>query len=266
MLSDVGNLARRRMATGTVERLAPGPPLATGGARPSIGPSGGTQAPVPGGRSIISVDEVRAWVESFDPERNPRARKSRDAILALLADARRLPSRNRYTPGHITTSAIVLSPDGGKVLLVFHPRLRRWLQPGGHLETPDRTIVDAARREVLEETGVLVDPEFAPALIGVDVHDIPAARGEPLHRHHDLVFRFVAGGQVRAAGGQALRSAWCPVGRLRDFDADAPLRRAVRRARRDLARLRRGGVGPRLPRGPRPGAPPGRGTGNTRRS
>lgn len=215
---------------------------------------------------MISVDEVRAWVESFDPEKNASSRTSRDAILALLTGSRRLPSRNRYTPGHITTSAIVLSPDGGKVLLVFHPRLRRWLQPGGHLETSDRTIVDAARREVLEETGVLVNLEFAPALIGLDVHDIPAARGEPIHRHHDLIFRFVAGGPVPAAGGAVLRSAWCPVGRLRDFDADVPLRRAVRRARRDLVWLRRGGVDPRPPRGPRPGAPRGRGTGSRKRS
>ena len=215
---------------------------------------------------MVSVDEVRLWVESFDPERNGRARTSRDAILALLADARRLPPRNRYTPGHITTSAIVLSPDGGRVLLVCHPRLRRWLQPGGHLEKSDPTIVAAARREVLEQTGVLVNPEFPPALVGLDVHDIPAARREPTHRHYDLIFRFVAGGESPAAGDHALRRAWCPVGRLKDFDADAPLRRAVRRARRDLVLLRRGGADPRWPRGPRPSAPRGRGTGSTRRS
>jgi 8-oxo-dGTP pyrophosphatase MutT (NUDIX family) len=41
----------------------------------------------------------------------------------------------------------------GRVLLLFHPKVRLWLPPGGHVEygeLPD----EAAVREVLEETGV----------------------------------------------------------------------------------------------------------------
>jgi 8-oxo-dGTP pyrophosphatase MutT (NUDIX family) len=113
---------------------------------------------------------------------------------------------------------------------VFHARLRRWLQPGGHLEPTDDSIVAAARREVLEETGVIVDAGPDTRLVAVDVHDIPAGRGEPAHRHHDLMFGFVARGWAPLADGGALRAAWCPVDRLGDFAVDEPLRRAVARA------------------------------------
>ena len=35
-------------------------------------------------------------------------------------------------PGHVTTSAIVLSPDHAATLLIDHVTIGRWLQPGGH--------------------------------------------------------------------------------------------------------------------------------------
>src|SRR5207249_7074101 len=43
----------------------------------------------------------------------------------------------------------------GRVLLLSHPKLGRWLPPGGHIE-PDELPDEAAIREVLEETGVHV--------------------------------------------------------------------------------------------------------------
>jgi 8-oxo-dGTP pyrophosphatase MutT (NUDIX family) len=55
---------------------------------------------------------------------------------------------------HFTASAVVLHE--GHVLLVHHPRLNAWVPPGGHIE-PGELPDEAAVREVLEETGVLVD-------------------------------------------------------------------------------------------------------------
>lgn len=178
---------------------------------------------------MIEVAEILQWVERFDPPADERASRSKEETLDLLAREERPLARSRFQPGHITASALVWSPDGAEVLLVFHPRLRRWLQPGGHLEDTDTVIAEAARREVVEETGVLVDDTIPPTLVSLDVHDIPANDREPAHRHHDLMFRFVAAGRGPEPISGALRAAWCAPHRLAEFGADAPLLLAVRR-------------------------------------
>ncbi|PZN94395.1 MAG: hypothetical protein DCF30_20395 [Hyphomicrobiales bacterium] len=57
--------------------------------------------------------------------------------LALLrwqiAEGHTLDRRDTF-PGHVTTSAYVLSPDHARILLIDHVVIGRWLQPGGHWE------------------------------------------------------------------------------------------------------------------------------------
>ena len=192
-----------------------------------VGMWGPSYSPTERPLGVIRVAEVRALARRFDPAGNERASRSRDATLALLADSPAPLSRDSFDPGHVTASAIVLSPDRIRILLVRHRKLGRWLQPGGHLEPSDVTILGAAEREVLEETGVPVRHDPTPTIIGIDVHTIPATDVEPAHRHFDLVFRFLAGsaGAPREAG-----AVWCPVTELDRYEPDEPLRFAVERA------------------------------------
>ncbi|WP_158852901.1 NUDIX hydrolase [Saccharothrix deserti] len=55
---------------------------------------------------------------------------------------------------HFTSSVFVFGLVGGmwKLGVIEHPRLRRWMIAGGHVE-PGESQVDAALREVEEETG-----------------------------------------------------------------------------------------------------------------
>ena len=50
--------------------------------------------------------------------------------------------------GHITASAILTDPAQSNLLLIWHEKLRRWLQPGGHCEQDDVSLSAAARREL----------------------------------------------------------------------------------------------------------------------
>lgn len=56
--------------------------------------------------------------------------------------------------GHITASALVVDPARGRVLLTLHRKLRMWLQMGGHCESVDASLADAALREAREESGI----------------------------------------------------------------------------------------------------------------
>lgn len=178
---------------------------------------------------MVSADDVRRLVAAFDAGGDARAQRSRDAVLALVEGTPDPVVRTQFVPGHVTASGLVLADDGDAVLLVYHTRLRRWLQPGGHLEPGDRSVVEAARREVAEETRVILE-DGEGVLVGVDVHDIPAAGGEPAHRHHDLMFRFVSPRQPTLPGPGVLHAEWCPVHGLAQLGADPVLRAAVARA------------------------------------
>lgn len=56
---------------------------------------------------------------------------------------------------HFCASVFVINPKNKKILLVFHKKFHKWVQPGGHIEegeTPEET----AYREVYEETGIKI--------------------------------------------------------------------------------------------------------------
>ena len=132
----------------------------------------------------------------------------------------------------------MLSPDRSQVLLIWHSKLHRWLQPGGHLDPGDADVVAAARREVAEETAVVdvsPGPGF-PTLLDVDVHVIPPnpRKQEPAHRHYDLRIALVADRTSAVAGDDALAVRWVDLAELASIDTDESVRRAAARLRASL--------------------------------
>jgi len=104
-----------------------------------------------------------------------------------------LSSSNPYSRstelGHITSSGLVIHDN--KVLLIFHPVINQWLQPGGHIDDGESPI-EAAIREVYEETGFvcILDSDCMDP-VDIDIHEIPAnpKRSEGTHLHIDLLYR-----------------------------------------------------------------------------
>lgn len=145
-------------------------------------------------------------------------------------------SRAQFEPGHITCSACVLSADGGEVLLLHHAKLRRWLQPGGHVEPGDVAPLAAALREVREESGLaslaLLPGPGGGALVDVDIHEIPARGPDPAHLHYDLRCALRACGDARLRESEestALR--WVPLARLPELTDELSVTRLVARSR-----------------------------------
>ncbi|MGW3176705.1 NUDIX hydrolase [Streptomyces sp. NPDC001153] len=109
---------------------------------------------------------------------------------------------------HVTVGALLVREDS-EILLIEHLAYGITLQPGGHLEPTDTTLIDAAVRELTEETGI--DPSqvapVSPTPAYVEYGRVPTrpAKDEPEHYHLDS--RGCA--RCRVRGGTSRRCARC---------------------------------------------------------
>lgn len=178
----------------------------------------------------MNAADLTTLVTAFDATGDELAAKSRELVLMLLRHGTDPFSRDHFTPGHITGTAVVVAPDGECFALVHHARLDRWLLPGGHVEADDASVSDGARREAIEETGALLDA--APGqLVGIDVHGIPAKRGEPYHLHHDLIFAFRATADTLVVSEESHDVRWARLAESERYGLAESIVRAVSRAR-----------------------------------
>jgi 8-oxo-dGTP pyrophosphatase MutT (NUDIX family) len=99
---------------------------------------------------------------------------------------------------HFTATAYII--QNGKVLLIPHVKLDKWLPPGGHVEE-NETPPECAVREALEETGLEIQiiPQEniwieASNAISFErpylclLENIPAYGTKPAHQHMDFVY------------------------------------------------------------------------------
>ena len=148
-------------------------------------------------------------------------------MLRLSADPF---SRNQFSPGHITCTALVLHPLDSRILFMHHHRLNRWLLPGGHVEPEDIALDEAAAREALEETHVTIDPSINPRLAGIDVHGIPPKRDEPFHLHHDLIWCFRAVSDEITVTDEAPAVRWAASAEWDEMGVAESIRRSIFRS------------------------------------
>lgn len=176
--------------------------------------------------------DLRALLDALEPADEQEA--TFVAEVRALLDVPGDPfARDHFTPGHVTASAFVLSPDRGSILLIEHSKLHRWLQPGGHVEPGDLTMLAAAQREVAEEVDLPgLSSVLGNALLDVDVHEIPARKSDPGHKHHDVRFLLQASSLEVHAGDDALAAKWVSLAEANTEESDESVMRAVRKIRR----------------------------------
>ena len=134
------------------------------------------------------------------------------------------------TPGHLTGSALVFNHDATQTLLMFHAKLQRWLQPGGHADG-EANLARVALKEATEETGIegleIVDPA-----VDLDIHNVARDGEEPVW-HYDVRFVVFAPKGARPVGNhESEQLAWVSLGDLDDYDLDEGHHRMIAAGKR----------------------------------
>lgn len=98
--------------------------------------------------------------------------------------------------GHIVASGFIYAKKENKFLVLYHKELKRYLSPGGHADSIDKNILESARREIKEETGLnnfeqlkISSNELIP--IDIDTHKIPFNKIRNLPEHYHFDFRYI---------------------------------------------------------------------------
>ncbi len=144
------------------------------------------------------AQELNQWDFSGRVHQVDQLKLHREYRDLMTADHNAL-ARDRMA-GHFTASALLVDPMRAQVMLVMHPRVKRWLQMGGHIEPADLSFREAALRECREESGYAqIDVGECP--VRLDRHEVVcnSPRGEVIHSvHWDVQFlALIDSGQVR---------------------------------------------------------------------
>lgn len=147
-----------------------------------------------------------------------------DRLTALAAAGPDAFSRSTALGGHITASALVLSPDGRDALLTHHRKLDMWLQLGGHCDgIMDTAFV--ALKEAYEESGL---PRIVPLsgdIFDIDILPVPAFGAEPAHLHYDVRYLMQADATAFTVLPESHDLAWVPLTAFEDVTREATMLR-----------------------------------------
>jgi 8-oxo-dGTP pyrophosphatase MutT (NUDIX family) len=140
------------------------------------------------------------------------------------------PCFNReLSVGHMTGSAWIVNRAGTHTLLTHHKKLNKWLQPGGHADG-DSDILQVAKREADEESGLKGLEIGDGQIFDIDIHQIPARANEPQHLHHDIRFVFHAvESEDFIVSEESHDLAWVEITRLEDYNAEESIMRMAQK-------------------------------------
>ena len=140
---------------------------------------------------------------------------ARDAYLRFVTLAGDAALRRDGGPEHVTGSCFVFSPAFDRVLLCFHRKGQFWVQFGGHIESKDSSVAEAAQREAREESGIGELVLLSTAIVDLDRHDLHA--GFSCTAHWDVGFAATIDPNVEiAVSDESDDVRWFPIDELPD--------------------------------------------------
>jgi len=131
--------------------------------------------------------------------------------------------------GHLTGSAWIVNRAGTHTLLTHHKKLNKWLQLGGHADG-DSDILQVAKREADEESGLSGLTIEDGQIFDLDIHQIPARTDEPQHFHYDIRFVFLSNeSEDFIVSEESHDLAWVEISHLEDYSSEESMIRMAQK-------------------------------------
>lgn len=100
--------------------------------------------------------------------------------------------------GHIVAGGFIYAKEEHKFLVLYHKDLKMFLYPGGHVNDNEKNPLQAAKREIMEETGLsnleqlkLSENEQIPLDIDTHLIGYNERLNLPAHYHFDFRYLFI---------------------------------------------------------------------------
>lgn len=156
------------------------------------------------------LDAVREYANRYPRERDVQR------VSEFLQLENNLFGRDSKI-GHLTSSAWVLDHRREQAVLVYHRRLNRWIQPGGHIE-PFETPVEGALREAEEESGIQGLKLLDTKIFHISIMNFPEGKDGPSHLHFDLRYLIQAPKEASLLASEEVGGAkWVPLNQLEHY-------------------------------------------------
>jgi len=127
--------------------------------------------------------------------------------------------------GHVTASAFIVDPEKSHTLLLYHSKIKIWVQPGGHCDG-DPDVAATALREAMEETGLKNLHIHSERIFDIDVHPIPQRKSVPAHHHYDVRFLIEADmNEELSPNEESMDMKWIPLDEIEKYNEDSSVLR-----------------------------------------
>ncbi len=127
----------------------------------------------------------------------PNEKERQNSLLEYLKchDSKEIIDWNNFD-GHIVASGFIYAKEEKLFLVLYHKDMKCFLYPGGHINRDDKSILESAKREVEEETGITSCKEVkvstnAMVPIDIDTHLILYNERLNLKEHIHFDFRYL---------------------------------------------------------------------------
>ena len=176
--------------------------------------------------STVEIDRVIELLSSYESH-DAGQRDVRDDMLRFANEFGDQSLHRTCEPGHFTASAIVVERGTDRFIVLFHAKLEKWLQPGGHVDGSSN-LPAAALREAKEETGI-VGLQVALPVIDLDIHEVRPPKEAP-HLHYDVRFVVLAPtGSLPVRNHESRDIRWVTFDDLDSLNVDVSVTRLAQR-------------------------------------